>query len=192
MLARVQQYRRGGPDALVPSADTPSSRTPAAALQAIVARSPFVASLPALADWLRSGANHGEVESFFYWSKEHYGGGKPVIGITQVAIVRPSAGRHLPALVVAGKQIFATHYVEGSLGLTMVVRDGRAQASYLVYLNRSQLDVLRGVFGGIVRGVLERRLRAEAPQVIQGLRARLESGAPPADPFDGPEGVRRW
>jgi hypothetical protein len=50
---------------------------------------------------------------------------------------------------------------------------------YLVYLNRSRIDVLDGFLGGFVRRIVERRLRSEAADVVRGLRRRLESGEPP-------------
>ena len=78
---------------------------------------------------------------------------------------------------------FATHYLEGGLGLTIVMRDPANGARYLVYLNRSQVDLLRGFFGGLTRGVLEARLKRQAPQVVRGLRMRLESGTPPETTF---------
>jgi hypothetical protein len=51
--------------------------------------------------------------------------------------------------------------------------------NYLVYVNRSQVDVLHGMFAGIIRWFMQRRLKAEAANVLQGLRRRLESGEPP-------------
>jgi hypothetical protein len=118
------------------------------------------------------------IESFFYWSKEHYSGGKPVISITHVGIVRPEPESRLPAVLVTGKQIFATHYIEGALGLTLVTRSGPNGVRYLAYLNRSQLDLLRGFFGGLARSVVEARLERQSPQIVRGLRLRLESGSP--------------
>jgi hypothetical protein len=85
----------------------------------------------------------------------------------------------LPDALVAGKEIFTTRYLNGSLGFTAIVPGGRGSRHYLVYLNRSDVDVLGGVFGGIVRWFMERRLRSEAQDVLQGLRRRLESGEPP-------------
>jgi hypothetical protein len=56
------------------------------------------------------------------------------------------------------------------------------------------IDILRGFFGAFVRGVLEDRVERQAPLVVRGLRARLESGNPPdelPDPFaNGSPGVR--
>jgi hypothetical protein len=56
------------------------------------------------------------------------------------------------------------------------------------------VDMRRGFFGAFVRGVLEDRVERQAPLIVRGLRARLESGNPPdaiADPFaKGRPGVR--
>ena len=117
------------------------------------------------------------VESFLYWSKERLAG-KPIVGVTEVNIWR---GREAgaPAVLVAGKEFFATHYIRASLGVTALVMGEPGRSNYLVYVNRSRVDALSGVFGGIVRWFVERRLRAEAADVLQGLRRRLESGEPP-------------
>jgi hypothetical protein len=65
----------------------------------------------------------------------------------------------------------------GSLALTALVgREGEPR--YLAYLNRSRLDLFRGVFGGVVRRIVRGRLRSEAGEVVHGLRQRLESGPP--------------
>jgi hypothetical protein len=187
LIERVQQYRAGGLAALAPPADRKKSRRPDEALSAIVGQSPYLAKLPQVVAWLKDypHADSG-VESFFYWSKEYYGGGKPVISVTHIGIVRPESDHRLPAILVAGKQIFATHYLEGGLGLTMVLRDTTNGTPYLAYINRSQIDMLRGFFGAFVRGVLEDRVERQAPLIVRGLRARLESGNPPdegSDPF---------
>ena len=117
-------------------------------------------------------------ESFVYWSKESVGG-KPIVFATHVTIVRNhEAG--LPDTLVAGKQVFATHYINAGLNVTSIVRGPDGQR-YLVYLN-SEVDVLGGFFGGLVRMVMGRRLRTEAACVLQGLGERLESGDPPRPP----------
>jgi hypothetical protein len=181
LVERVLRYRAGGLAALEPAVDGTKSRRPGEALLAIVDQSPYLAKLPDVVTWLKEYPHvHSAVESFFYWSKEYYGDGKPVIIITHVGIVRLESDHRLPAILVAGKQIFASHYLEGGLGLTMVVRDATSGTAYLAYVNRSQVDMLRGFFGGFVRGVLEDRVERQAPLIVRGLRARLESGSPPA------------
>jgi hypothetical protein len=58
-----------------------------------------------------------------------------------------------------------------------VVEGGKAR--YLVYLNRSRLDGLGGMLGGLKRSLLERKLRGEVKTAIEGVRRRIETGDPP-------------
>lgn len=117
------------------------------------------------------------VESFFYWSKEQYGAGKPVVTVTHVTIARPTDTTG-PAVLVLGHEIFASHYRNGSLGLTAVVEDCASGRRYLVYVNRTRVDVLGGLFGGLKRIVIEGRIRGESEKLIRGVRDRLETALP--------------
>jgi hypothetical protein len=47
------------------------------------------------------------------------------------------------------------------------------------------VDMLGGVFGGLARRIMQRRLKAEAATVLLELRRRLESGEPAADRAEG-------
>ena len=118
-----------------------------------------------------------DVSSFFYWSKEQYGAGKPVIGVTHVDIVRPRLAGSMRVAAVS-REIFATHYRNASLGLTALSEDALGRR-YLVYVNRSQLDLLGGIFGAWKRSVLESRLRSESAGVFSEIKRRIESGPPP-------------
>jgi len=180
VLTRVQRYAQSGHRAL---ADYEDRRTPVsleATFSGLVDQSVFLRQqLPALADFLVRwpDAPLPSAESFFYWSKERLGA-KAIISVTQVSILRGD-GAATPDVVAVGKQIFATHYMDGSLSVTAIVGDGQRSPRYLAYLNRSDVDVLGGFWGGLVRRILGRRLRSDAPGVLQTLRTRLESGDPP-------------
>jgi len=115
-------------------------------------------------------------EQFLYWAKDVFAG-KPVVSVTHVTIVR---GRRAgePEVLVIGRQVFATHYIDGTWSLTSLVRDGERR--YLVYVNQSSIDLLDAWYAGLLRRVVERRVREEAVDVLNGLRRRLESGDPPA------------
>ena len=78
-----------------------------------------------------------------------------------------------PQAIVVSKQVYATHYRNASLTMTAVVADGEAR--YLVYINRSQIDAFRGLFGGFVRRAVEQRVLAEVPEVLRDVRRRIES-----------------
>lgn len=175
VLDRVRRYLREGHAGLEPYADDDPPVRPGDAFARVLAASPYLRrDTPHLATFLARfpAAPAPDIESFLYWSKELLGG-KPVVMVTHVAIARGGTPP-VPPVLVAGKQVFATHYTNGALGLTTILpgRDGRR---YLAYLNRSRADVFGGAFGWLVRAVAERRVKNEAGEVIKGLRARLES-----------------
>jgi len=167
-----------GHEGFAEARDVSEPRSPAQAFTGVLQRSDFlVRQFPQLVEYLRHPpAQSPGMESFIYWSKEMFAR-KPVISATQVTIVRPNRDG-MPEVVVASKQIFATHYMDASLGITALVKAGESRR-YLAYLNRTDIDVLGGFFGGLVRTILQRRVKNEAPAILIGLRERLESGDPP-------------
>jgi hypothetical protein len=180
VLQRVIMYLAEGQEALPPYADHAAPVRPAAAFSSLLAHSAYLTEhLPAFAGHLGRFPQMRlpDVESFVYWSKERLAD-HAIISATHVNIWR-GAEPGMPETLVAGKEIFATHYVNASLNMTAIVKDESTQAHYLVFVNRSQVDVVGGMFGGLVRWLIQRRVRSEAATVLQGLRQRLESGEPP-------------
>jgi hypothetical protein len=175
VLDRANAYLSTG--AIGPYDDHGDEVWPGREFDRLVDQSAFLARLPALADSLRGGQPSPDVESFLYWSRERLAS-RAIVSVTQVQIIR---GRDatLPDVLVAGKEIFSTHYINASLGITTLMRGAPGGPNYLVYVNRSEVDVLHGMFAGIVRWVLQRRLKSEAAGVLEGLRRRLEGGPPP-------------
>lgn len=179
LLARATTYLERGMGGLPAPGDTSTALLPEQEAASIASMLPFLAhQLPAHMEFLRAfpTAPAAGVESFLYWARESLGG-KPVISITHVTISRPGGPARPDAIVVA-RQVYASHYMTGALGVTAIVGGRGGAPSYLAYLNRSRLDVLDGPFGGLVRRIVERRLRNEAGQVIDALRRRLRSGEP--------------
>ena len=182
MLARAHAYLNEGLAGAPPYRDRSEPVLLEAEFQQILTNSAFLSTqIPTLTDFLARYPTvpAADLESFLYWSKETLGR-RPIVSITHVTIARHHAGP-LPDAVVAARQVFATHYSTGSLSLTAIVggRDGAPR--YLVYLNRSRLDVLGGLFGGLARRIIERRFRDEAVQVVESLRGRLTAGEPPSE-----------
>jgi hypothetical protein len=180
VLRRVQAYRDGGRPVLGAYADGDRLDTPAARFSDLLRHSAFLADhVPQLARYLEQypRAPAAGVESFIYWSKERLGP-RAVIRVTHLAILRGMSDA-VPDALVAGAEIFASHYLNASLGITVITRGAVGARRYLVYLNRSEIDGVGGLFGGIVRWFVERRLKSEAADVLTGLRQRLESGGPP-------------
>ncbi len=110
---------------------------------------------------------------FVYWSKELVRG-RPVISITHVATAAAIDDSPV-AYAVGSKQIYATHYFDASLGLTFLVPDRSAASSgtFVVYLNRSRIDLFDGLFGGVARRMVAGRARGLVAEQLQRLQGAL-------------------
>lgn len=182
VLARAVAYLAGGHARMPPYEDHSRPEDPAeqfAALMTKFQRHPLCP--PPLAAYLRS-FPHGDrdVESFLYWSKDLLGDVKPIVSITHM-IILPATTEH--PTIIAAVQVFATHYLMASLSLTALVEAPGDGAKYIVYSRWTRADVFDGAFGGLVRRMVNRRIRAEGPPVLQNLRKRLESGLPKPRPL---------
>jgi hypothetical protein len=113
-------------------------------------------------------------ESFLYWSVEALGG-RPTVAVIESTILT-SREPGVPETVVMSRRVYANHYFEGAIAMTAIVRSERER--YLVYFNRSRVDLIDGVWAGLIRRVIEHRVRDEAPGVLQALRRKLEGGLP--------------
>lgn len=118
-----------------------------------------------------------KVTDFVYWSKELVRG-RPVISITHVATAAAVDGSPL-AYAIGSKQIYAMHYYDASLGLTLLLPDrtASAPATYVIYLNRSRIDLFDGVFGGVIRRIVAGRARTLVAEQLQRLQLRLAASS---------------
>ena len=114
-----------------------------------------------------------KMTDFVYWSKELVRG-RPVISITHVATAAALDDSPV-AYAVGSKQIYAMHYYDASLGLTLLVPDRRAASSgtFVVYLNRSRIDLFDGLFGGVARRMVAGRARGVVAEQLQRLQRAL-------------------
>jgi hypothetical protein len=79
------------------------------------------------------------------------------------------------AYAIGSKQIYAMHYYDASLGLTLLVPDRTvaSPATYVVYLNRSRIDLFDGMFGGVARRIVAGRARTLVAEQLQRLQQVL-------------------
>ena len=156
-------YREHGDAGLMSYEDTSRTLSVAQEFRAMIAARPAVLErFPALyrhvTQFPRSSV--GDVDDVIYWSKEKLGP-KVIVTVTHLAIVRLDDSA--PATYgVASKQIYATHYFDSSLGLTLLLNEDASPSAptYMVYVNRSRLDALGGFFGGLKRAVVRSRTRS--------------------------------
>jgi hypothetical protein len=178
LIARVRLHRTGGLLTLPPYADHGRRISVGEAFSAIVARSPYLTrALPDVVNSLLA-PPHGSDdagESFYYWTHDSYGSGKPIVTITYVRLLRlDDRGSAIPQALTLSTQLFASHYMEGALALTAVTCDATPAACYLVYLNRTQVDLLGGFFGTFKRRAIEGRIESATPDLLRDVRRRLE------------------
>ncbi len=83
------------------------------------------------------------------------------------------------AAVISSKQIYANHYFRSSLGLTaFATRPGSGgTAGYLMYLNRSRVDLLGGFLTFIKRWFIKKRLREGLEGNLRVVKRKLETGS---------------
>ena len=118
-------------------------------------------------------ANDVGAEDFIYWSKEKFGM-KPVVSVTHVSIYKRNTPSGLHVLI-ASKGIYATHYFEVSLGMTGFVQClSEPNRSYLIYINRSRADALRGLFAGLKRSLISGSVRDGTRKNMELIKERLE------------------
>lgn len=139
----------------------------------------FQEYLPELKAYLEQypGGSLSGARDVLYWVKENYGL-KPVISIVHGVIYQPPS-RADRAFVVQ-KQIYASHYYDGSLAVATVLSatENGAPVTYLVYANRSRGDLLRGGFGGMKRNVAQSQARKAAQETLATIKTQLESATP--------------
>ncbi len=119
-------------------------------------------------------AARSATEDLLYWSKEQVGR-KTVVSVTHLAIHR--LGPDSPAAyAVASRQIYGSHYYDSSLGLTVLLRDPSepSPSTFIVYVNRSRIDMFGGLFGGMVKSVVSSRARSTVGSQLERMRHTLE------------------
>lgn len=168
VLDMVDGYRRRGDAALVSYDDGERPTSPAAEFRAMVEQPPaMLARFPELRrHFIDFPAASPAIDDVLYWSKEKMGPAA-VITVTHLAIARID-GRPPLAFVAASKQLYAAHYFDTSLGLSVMLSGSHEREMYLAYVNRSRVDVLTGMLGGMKRALLRSRMRGT---VAGGLEA---------------------
>jgi hypothetical protein len=183
MLDRLQSYRRGGLSQLGPFHDHEAPVGPSDAFTDLLADASIVRTLaPEAARYLERyplASLPPDTEDHVYWL-ETVQSPKPTIqALHQVIRKRPlgrAEGGSVIEVAVLTRQIFATHYVNGSIALTLLVRTPDGQR-YMFYTNRVSVDGLGGWFSPVKRYFIERRVRGAARDAFTALTRNIERRA---------------
>jgi hypothetical protein len=177
-LEALSRYQQGGNAALGTYRDKNHPTAVGDTFRSLLSRSSALpVYLPDLDRYLLDypNARAEKIDSEFYWEKVNFGL-KPTLRLVQ-AIVYRGTGEHDSAYAIAVKQLYASHYFETALDLTVCVPDGNGANSpgmYLITLKGSQQAGLTGFKGGIVRKVAVDKTRSSLEHALETIRQKLE------------------
>lgn len=180
-LQALLNYKQGGNSALGTYRDKNHPAVVAETFASLLSRSKALpVYLPELREYLLNypKADFSGIESQFYWEKVNFGL-KPTLRMVQ-AIIYQGKSPQEPAYAVAVKQLYASHYFESALDLTVCVKDTQHPdhpGFYLITLKGSQQAGLTGLKGGIVRKVAVDKSRSSLEKALVSIKQKLESQA---------------
>ena len=180
-LQALVNYQQGGNAALGTYRDKNHPAAVAETFASLLNRSKALpVYLPELREYLLNypKADSSGIQSEFYWEKVNFGL-KPTIRMVQAVIYQGKSPQQ-PAYAVAVKQLYASHYFESALDLTVCVKDGQRPdhlGFYLITLKGSQQAGLTGLKGGIVRKVAVDKTRSSLEKALVSIKQKLESQA---------------
>jgi hypothetical protein len=178
-LEALQRYIHGGNAELGTYRDKHNSAAVAETFRSLLSRSKALpVYLPDLDHYLLDYPEAGSenIQSKFYWEKVNFGL-KPTLRIVQVIVYRGPRSTD-PAYAIAEKQLYASHYFETALDLTVCVLDQanpERPGFYLITLKGSQQAGLTGFKGGIVRKVAVDKTRSSLERALEAIKQRLET-----------------
>lgn len=180
-LQALLNYQQGGNAALGTYRDKSHPAVVADTFAALLSRSKALpVYLPELREYLLNypKAESSGIQSEFYWEKVNFGL-KPTLRMVQAIVYQGKTSKE-PAYAVAVKQLYASHYFESALDLSVCVKDTEHpnQAGfYLITLKGSQQAGLTGLKGGIVRKVAVDKTRSSLEKALASIKQKLESQA---------------
>src|ERR1700693_5372308 len=169
-------YMNGGNTALGVYRDKNHPAAVAETFEALITRLGHLPGyLPELNEYLLEypKAKSDKVQAGLYWREVNFGL-KPTFRIVQRVVYR-GGNPSDPAYALAEKQLYASHYFETALDLTVCIKDAQRPGFYIITVKGSKQDGLTGLKGSIVRKVAADKARSSLERVLLTIKQRLES-----------------
>jgi hypothetical protein len=115
-------------------------------------------------------------QSEFYWENVDFGL-KPTLRVVQQITYRGNSPAG-SAYAVALKQLYANHYFQTALDLTVCIKDAASPGErgfYLITMKASQQDGLTGLKGSIVRSAAVGKSRSSLEKTLTAIKQKLEA-----------------
>ena len=175
LAAHAAAYARDGRAALPVYTNKVEPLSVASELSGLSAKFAFVGRFsPEFHRYLQQfgSARPSGTQDSLYWSKEDFGV-RPVFRIShQIICLTPGA------VLIATNQVYADHYLDAALGLTVAIDAGVGDGFYMVAVNRARTRSLSGFLRRFVRGTVQGRSRDAMRKVLTATRSALESDLP--------------
>jgi hypothetical protein len=174
VLDLIREYQRGGNDALGVYRDKEHPARVAKQFETMISRA---AALPEVVPQLRQYLLHYPdtdlpgADSFLYWEKVDFGM-KPTIRVNHGVVYQPQEG----ISVVAIKQLYASHYFQTALDVSVCVPDSKpvSRGFYLLTIKGSEQDGLTGLKGSMVRRVVVDKTRSSLEKALAAIKETIE------------------
>jgi len=175
LISRVTAYARGGRQALPAFVNKREPLSVASELAGLVQETAFTSTYaPDLYAFMREFTPPlpAGAEDVLYWSKEDFGV-RPVFRVSHQVIAKGTAPA---AIVVVTNQIYADHYLDAALTVTLAIdAPGSAAPSfYLVSVSRARTRSLTGLLRTFVRSTVQSRSREALRKILTATRTGLE------------------
>lgn len=181
LAGHAAAYARTGRDALPVYANKNDPLSVAEELSLLVRKFGFVArQSPELHAYIQSfGPNlPAGAEDTLYWTKEDFGI-RPVFRISHQVIYMPAGSP--AATLVATNQVYADHYLDAALGITLALDIPVATGDrgfHIIAVNRARTRSLAGMLRGLVRGTVQKRSRETMQRILTASKSALERATP--------------
>lgn len=177
LLQLAMDYKSRGNSATLPYDDVHGVRPGDVFLELVAQKPGLYDYAPELEGYLRNYPLERPkgVRDYLYWSEDRKTQARPTLTLNHVVVYAPPA----PAtgtVIVAQKQIYASHYFEGGFDLLAVVGSGPSGSegvTYLLLTRRFRLDKLpNGVLN--IRGRVRSQLTDATRSDLERLRSMIE------------------
>jgi hypothetical protein len=173
----VTAYSRTGQSALPVYANKREALSVSSELAGIVRQFAFATSYaPELVAYMAEFAPPlpPGAEEILYWTKEDFGV-RPIFRISH-QVIHPVAGR--PVIAIATNQVYADHYLDAALTLTLAIDAATSEGRpsfYLVSVSRARTRSLTGLLRSVVRSTVQGRTRDALRKILTSTRTSLET-----------------
>lgn len=175
----LQRYRQGGNDALGAYRDKEKPLEISNAFESLLKEFElFPVYLPRFHQYLLQypKMNLEHAQDFFYWEKVKFGL-KRTIRLNHV-IIYDVPEKNLSPVLIAVKQLYATHYFLTALDLSFCVKDPdrpQGEGFFLITIKGSRQHGLTGFFGSIVRAKVTSDTRDAMEAALRTIKRKFET-----------------